>query len=72
MRTCHIDVMKQYLSASAFAKLINKHPRTIISWIDKGLIPNVRRLGHRFQIPLEELEKAKTLPEYPPPFPQTH
>ena len=54
-----------YVSASAFARHINKDTKTIISWIRKGLIPNVRRLGHRFQIPIEEVEKAKTLPEYP-------
>lgn len=54
-----------HISASAFARQINKDTKTIISWINKGLIPNVRRLGHRFQIPIEEVEKAKTLPEYP-------
>lgn len=58
--------MKQFLSASTFAKLIAKSPKTIISWIDKGLIPTARRLGDRYQIPIEELEKAKTLPQYPP------
>jgi predicted site-specific integrase-resolvase len=60
--------MKKFLSASAFAKLIGKNPKTVINWIEKGLIPNVRRIGHRFQIPIEELEKAKTLPEYPPNY----
>ena len=65
-RDCHSGVMKQFLSASAFAKLIAKNPKTIISWIEKGLIPNVRRIGHQFQIPIEELEKAKTLSQYPP------
>jgi predicted site-specific integrase-resolvase len=54
-----------YVSASAFARHLNKDTKTIISWIKKGLIPNVRRLGHRFQIPIEEVEKAKTHPEYP-------
>jgi len=54
-----------HISASAFARHLNKDTKTITSWIRKGLIPNVRRLGHRFQIPIEELEKAKTYPEYP-------
>lgn len=58
--------MKRSLSASAFAKLIGKTPKTVTNWIARGLIPGVRRIGHRFQIPIEELEKAKTLPQYPP------
>lgn len=68
LRTVIVIDMKRYLSASAFAKLISKDPKTVISWIEKGYIPHVRRIGHRFQIPIEELEKAKTLPEYPPNY----
>ena len=58
--------MKQVVSASAFARTIGKDPKTIIHWIRKGLIPNVQKIGSRYQIPIEEIEKAKTLPEYPP------
>jgi excisionase family DNA binding protein len=58
--------MKQFISASTFvARLLGKSPKTVISWIEKGWIPNVRRIGHHFQIPVEELEKAKTLTQYP-------
>jgi hypothetical protein len=57
--------MKQFLSATAFARLIAKNPKTVIAWIQKGWIPNAQKLGHRYQIPLRELEKAKTLAEYP-------
>ncbi|MCI0648009.1 MAG: helix-turn-helix domain-containing protein [Chloroflexi bacterium] len=57
--------MKQFLSATAFARLIDKDPKTIISWIKKGWIPGVQRLGHAYRIPHEELEKAKTREEYP-------
>ena len=54
-----------YVSAAAFARHIDRDNKTVTNWIRKGLIPNVRRLGNRFQIPIEEIEKAKTLPEYP-------
>jgi hypothetical protein len=62
----HSKGMKLTLSASSFAKHIRKDPKTVINWINKGLIPNVRRIGNHFEIPIEEVEKAKTLPEYPP------
>ena len=54
-----------HISASALARHLKKDTKTVIRWINKGLIPNVRRIGHRFQIPIEEVEKAKTLPQYP-------
>lgn len=57
--------MKQFLSATAFARLIAKNPKTIIAWIQKGWIPGVRKLGNTYRIPQEELEKAQTLDEYP-------
>lgn len=59
--------MKGFVSASAFAKILGKDTKTIISWIKKGLIPSARRIGDRFQIPLEEIEKAKKSQNYPLP-----
>lgn len=57
--------MKSYLSATAFARLIQRDPKTVIAWVEKGLIPNVKRVGKIYQIPHEEVEKAKTLNKYP-------
>jgi predicted site-specific integrase-resolvase len=58
--------MKQFLSATSFARLISKDPKTVISWIKNGHIPTARRIGKIFQIPHEEVEKAKTSDVYPP------
>ncbi|MBA3530312.1 MAG: helix-turn-helix domain-containing protein [Ardenticatenales bacterium] len=58
--------MKQYLSATAFARLIEKDPKTVITWIRKGLIPQAKRMGHTYRIPHEEVERAKTNSHYPP------
>jgi excisionase family DNA binding protein len=60
-----LEPMKQFLSANAFARLIEKDPKTIISWIHKGRIPNVKRLGKTYQIPYTEVEKAKVSEQYP-------
>ena len=58
--------MKQYLSATAFARLTGKDPKTVISWIEKEMIPNVQRMGNIYRIPHEEVEKAKLSDQYPP------
>ncbi len=58
--------MKLYLSASEFARMIRKDTKTITRWIKRGLIPSARRVGNRYQIPIEEVENAKTLKHYPP------
>jgi hypothetical protein len=58
--------MKLFLSASSFARLISKDTKTVISWIKQGYIPGARRIGKIYQIPHEEIEKAKTLEVYPP------
>jgi hypothetical protein len=58
--------MKRHLSATAFARLINKDPKTVIAWITRGLIPGAKRIGNIYQIPHEEVVKAKRLEQYPP------
>jgi predicted site-specific integrase-resolvase len=58
--------MKHHLSASEFARMISKDTKTVTRWIERGLIPGARRVGTYYQIPLEEVEKAKLLKEYPP------
>jgi excisionase family DNA binding protein len=57
--------MKTHLSANAFARLIDKDPKTVLSWIKKGLIPGVKRIGKIYRIPHQEVEKAKTSTNYP-------
>lgn len=63
---CNHRLMKQYLSATTFARMLGKDPKTIINWIRKGLIPTARRVGKIYRIPIEEVERAKTLKHYPP------
>lgn len=57
--------MRQVVTAMGFAKLIGKDPRTVSRWAQKGRIP-ARKIGRVWNIPIEEVEKAKTLLEYPP------
>jgi hypothetical protein len=61
-----IPNMKAYLSAAGFGKMIGKDPKTIRRWIDQGLIPTARKMGGHYQVPIEEVEKATTLKQYPP------
>jgi|GEM_PF-5629807 len=58
--------MRQTLTANAFAKIIKKDPKTIIRWIENGWIPSAKRVGHRYQIPIEEVEVFNKVDNYPP------
>ena len=58
--------MKPHLNASQFARIVGKDPKTIIRWIEKGFIPNIKRLGREYQIPSSEITVYQNSPEYPP------
>ena len=65
--TLHSEFMKSHYSARQFARLIGKNNRTITLWIKKGLIPGAKKVGNNYQIPVEELDRAKSLDVYPDP-----
>jgi hypothetical protein len=58
--------MKVFLSPREFSKIVNRDPKTVISWIDKRWIPGAKRVGHRYQIPVKEIEVYQSSPHYPP------
>ena len=64
--TCHSEDMKSYLNASQFARIVGKDPKTIIRWIEKGWIPNTKRLGREYQIPTSEILIYQQSKVYPP------
>lgn len=63
--------MKQSISAAAFARLINKDPKTVTNWIKKGLLPSASKIGGQYHIPLKEVEAFSSSTVYPPPKQQT-
>ena len=58
--------MKDFLSASAFARIVQKDKKTVIRWIAQGRIPRAKRVGHAFRIPASEVEVYKSAAQYPP------
>lgn len=58
--------MKPYISANGFAKIVKRDTKTVIAWIHSGFIPGVRRIGHRYAIPVKEIEVFQTSADYPP------
>jgi hypothetical protein len=58
--------MRQFLSANAFAKIIQKDPKTVIRWIEQGWIASAKRVGHRYQTPMDEVEVFNNTDTYPP------
>lgn len=57
--------MKKYISASEFGRIVKRDAKTVISWIEHGWIP-AKRIGHRFEIPVSEVEVYKNSVQYPP------
>ncbi len=60
-------VMRSFLSATEFARVVQRGKKTIIRWINKSLIPGVKRVGHVYQIPVSEVETYQLSAHYPPP-----
>ena len=63
--------MKEFLSASAFARIVGKDKKTVIRWIEQGRIPRAKRVGHAYRIPASEVEVYQQAAQYPPqPWPR--
>lgn len=62
--------MRNVLSASEFANIVQKDKKTVIRWIHKRLIPGAKRVGRVYQIPIEQVEVYKNAVEYPLPCPK--
>ena len=58
-------IMKKYLSATKFSKIIGKDPKTVISWVEQGLIPDAKRVGHFYQIPSKQIKVYQQSSVYP-------
>jgi excisionase family DNA binding protein len=57
--------MKDFLSASAFARIVQKDKKTVIRWIAQGRIPRAKRVGHAYRIPAGEVEVYQQATQYP-------
>ncbi len=58
--------MRSYLTATEFSRIVQKDKKTIIRWVHLGYIPGAKRVGHAYQIPLQEVEVYQNVTEYPP------
>lgn len=58
--------MRHFLSATEFARIIQRDKKTVIRWVQRGLIPGVKRVGHIYQIPIQEVEVFQNARHYPP------
>ncbi len=58
--------MRHFLSASEFSRIIQRDKKTVIRWVQRGYIPNAKRVGHSYQIPLREVEVFQNAVAYPP------
>lgn len=58
--------MKRFLSATEFARIVRRDPKTIIAWIHNNYIPGVKRVGHTYQIPTREIHVYQSVTRYPP------
>ncbi|NOG49601.1 MAG: helix-turn-helix domain-containing protein [Chloroflexi bacterium] len=57
--------MRSFLTATEFARIIQKDKKTVIRWVQKNLIPGAKRVGHLYQIPIREVEVFQNSPQYP-------
>jgi hypothetical protein len=57
--------MRSFLSATEFSRIVKRDKKTVIRWIQQGFIPGVKRVGHVYQIPLNEVEVFQHADEYP-------
>jgi hypothetical protein len=58
--------MRTFLTATEFARIVQRDKKTVIRWLQKGLISGTKRVGHIYQIPIEEVEVFQKAAEYPP------
>ena len=58
--------MRSFLSATEFARIVERDKKTIIRWVNQNLIPGAKRVGHVYQIPVSEVETYQISLHYPP------
>jgi hypothetical protein len=58
--------MRNFLTATEFARIVQKDKKTVIRWVQKQYIPGAKRVGHLYQIPIHEVEVFQSSPQYPP------
>jgi excisionase family DNA binding protein len=58
--------MRTFLTATEFARIVQRDKKTVIRWIHKGRIAGAKRVGHVYQIPIEQVEVYQNSTEYPP------
>lgn len=58
--------MRRFLSATEFSRIVDRDKKTVIRWVQQGYIPRAKRVGHRYWIPLSEVEVFNTVMAYPP------
>jgi hypothetical protein len=58
--------MRSFLTATEFARIVQKDKKTVIRWVQKKYIPGAKRVGHLFQIPIHEVEVFQKSTQYPP------
>lgn len=63
--TCQSAGMRTFLTASEFARIVQRDKKTVIRWVKKGAIAGAKRVGHIYQIPIEEVEVFQKADEYP-------
>lgn len=57
--------MRTFLTATEFARIVQRDKKTVIRWVQKGRITGAKRVGHLYQIPIQEVEVFQTATEYP-------
>lgn len=57
--------MRTAISATSFARIVGRDPKTVIRWIENGLIPGAKRVGDRYEIPATEIEVYQKSSIYP-------
>jgi hypothetical protein len=63
---CHNSCMRSFLTATEFARIVQRDKKTVIRWVRKGLISGTKRVGHLYQIPIHEVEVFQKSIQYPP------
>ncbi|MHB8625517.1 MAG: helix-turn-helix domain-containing protein [Aggregatilineales bacterium] len=58
--------MRTFLTATEFARIVQRDKKTVIRWVNQKFIPGAKRVGHLYQIPVREVESYQNSPQYPP------
>lgn len=66
LAACHTYIMRSFLTATEFSRIVQRDKKTVIRWVQKGYIPGAKRVGHVYQIPIREVEVFQHTAQYPP------